>query len=118
MSDGREDLQALERAFWFGHAAHYRDSLTPGCIMVFPGMGVTDRETLIAGIETGPRWSTVAFEDWRRDDPAPGVAVAAYRATAMRPGMAAPYRADCGSLYVEIEGEWRLAFHQQTPVSS
>ena len=112
----RDDLEKLERDFWFGDADHYRASLTDGCLMVFPGMGIVGRDTLIAGIESGPRWTSVSFESWRRDDPADGVALVVYRASAMRTGMASPYRVGCGSLYVRIDGRWRLAFHQQTPV--
>jgi hypothetical protein len=111
-----DDLEAAERAFWFGDADHYRARLTDNCAMIFPGMGIVGRETLIAGIESGARWTTVSFESWRRDDPADGVALVAYRASAMRNGMAAPYRVDCGSVYVRADGRWRLAFHQQTPV--
>ncbi|WP_129791739.1 nuclear transport factor 2 family protein [Sphingosinicella sp. CPCC 101087] len=114
MSDERDDLQAVERAFWFGDAEHYRACLTPGCLMVFPGMGIVGRKQLIAGIEAGPRWSAVSFQDWRRDDPQEGVAIVAYRATATRAGMDAPYRALCGSVHVRDGGRWRLAFHQQS----
>ena len=112
-----DDLEAAERAFWFGDADHYRASLTDGCLMIFPGMGIVGRDALIAGIESGPRWSTVSFESWRQDAPAEGVAIVAYRATAMRPGMTAPHRVDCGSLYLRTGEGRRLAFHQQTPVS-
>ena len=109
-----DQLEQEERSFWFGDADHYRASLTPGCLMVFPGMGSVGREALIAGIESGPRWSHVAFEDWHRDDPAPDVAIVAYRAVATREGLDGPYRANCGSCYVRDGGRWRLAFHQQT----
>ncbi len=115
MAGEDDDLEALERSFWFGDADHYRARLTDGCLMIFPGMGIVRREAVIAGIRSGPRWTTVSFETWRRDDPAPDVAVVAYRASAMRPEMSAPYRVDCGSLYVCRDGRWRLAFHQQTP---
>jgi hypothetical protein len=112
-----EDLEALERDFWFGDAAYYRERLTEGCLMIFPGMGIVGREQLIAGIESGTRWSTVSFETWRRDDPADDVAIIAYRASALRPGMPSLYRVDCGSLYVRAGELWRLAFHQQTPAA-
>ena len=114
MSARTGDLEAMERDFWFGDADHYRASLTPGCLMIFPGMGIVGREQLIAGIASGPRWSAVSFDEWRRDDPADGVAILAYRARATRPGMETPYRALCGSLYVRESKAWRLAFHQQT----
>ncbi|WP_162806582.1 nuclear transport factor 2 family protein [Sphingosinicella terrae] len=115
MTQASEELQAIERAFWFGDAGHYRARLTPDCMMVFPQIGVLDRETLIAGIEKGPRWSHLDISGWRCDQPAEGVAVIAYRAVAGREGMAEPYRAWCGSLYVRIEEGWLMAFHQQTP---
>lgn len=117
MSESDVALEALEREFWFGDGELYRASLTDGCVMIFPGMGIVARDALIAGIENGPRWSTVAFESWRRDDPGDGVAVVAYRAAALRPGVTSPYRVDCGSLYVRMEERWRLAFHQQTLVA-
>ena len=117
MAANDEDLEALERTFWFGDADHYRARLTDDCLMIFPEMGLVGREALIAGIESGPRWATVSFETWRRSDPAPGTALVAYRASAMRAGMSAPYRVDCGSVYVRADGRWRLAFHQQTPVA-
>jgi hypothetical protein len=34
------------------------------------------------------------------------------------PGTDEPYRALVSSVYVRTEGEWRLCWHQQTPVES
>ena len=42
--------------------------------------------------------------------------VVVYRATARRAGDAEPYRAQI-SAFVRQDGAWKLAFHQQTPVS-
>ena len=109
-----EDFQAIERAFWFGDADYYRRRLTGDCTMVFPQLGVLDRETLIAGIESGPRWSHVEISAWRCDRPADNVAVIAYRAVASREGRTEPYRAWCGTLYVRRGDDWLMAFHQQT----
>jgi hypothetical protein len=114
MTAASDDLHALERAFWFGDAQHYRANLTPGCLMVFPGMGVATRNEIVAGVESGPRWATVAFGDWRRHDPRPDVAIVAYRATATRADRSEPHIVLCGSVYVRDGEDWRLAFHQQT----
>jgi hypothetical protein len=38
-----------------------------------------------------------------------------YRASATRAGEP-PYRALMSSVYVRVDGRWRLALHQQTPL--
>jgi hypothetical protein len=118
MNRADDDFERLERAFWLAGPDHYRSSMTPGCIMVFPGIGALGRDEIIAAVEAAPRWSRVAFADWQRDDPAGGVAIVAYRAAAEREGEAAPYRVHCGSVYVRTDAGWRLAFHQQTPADA
>ncbi len=45
-------------------------------------------------------------------------ALITYRATARRAKDAASYRALCTSVYRVVEGRWRLAFQQQTPLSN
>ncbi len=112
-----DSLEALERAFWFGDEDFYRRNLTDDCLMVFPGMGPVDREALLADLSGSPRWTGVDIARWLRPDPAEGTAIVAYRASGTRAGMPEPHVADCGSVYVRSECEWRLAFHQQTPVS-
>jgi hypothetical protein len=112
---GSDELREIERAFWLADAEYYRRTLAPGCVMVFPGMGIVGRDAILGGIERAPRWSAVDFHDWHREDPEPGVAVVAYRAEARREGERHSYLAFCGSLHVRHADGWRLAFHQRTP---
>lgn len=109
-------LVGLERRFWTGDADFYRQNLADDAVMVLPDpAGTLGREEVVASLVAAPRWSEVEIAEPRLVPLGFGAAVLAYRATARREDLPAPYVASCGSVYVRRDGAWLLAFHQQTP---
>jgi hypothetical protein len=91
----------------------YAEALAREVVMAFPqGMLVSDREQIVTSMG-GPPWSTYELTDERALALADDAVLVSYRAAAVREGE--PYRAICSSGYTREDGQWRLAFHQQTP---
>lgn len=114
-----QELLALEERFWraAGDPEFYREHLAEEALMVFPApFGVFDREAILESVEGAQPWVDVRIEDAYvvRLGPA---AILAYRAAA-RHENGEPYSTYAGSVYVEDGGRWKLAFHQQTPISA
>lgn len=112
-----EDLLAIEEQLWTGGPAAFRRHVDERCLVAFTEMaGVMEREEIARSVEDGPRWRDLHLtaEDALR--PARDVAVLTYRAEAVR-GADSAYRALVSSGYVNREGEWKMMFHQQTPLS-
>ena len=111
-----DHLFSLEEKFWTQPGEYYRRNLAPAAIMVFPDpAGVLVKDEIVSSVETAPRWSQVALEEHRLLELSETSAVVTYKATATRDGKA--YVARASSAYVR-EGEvWKIAFHQQTPIS-
>ncbi len=112
------EAASIERAFWLAGADVYERRLAPEAIMVLPGSaGILTRAATIEAIRQSPRWDDVSFESLQITRPARNVVLLAYEGTGERDGGKTAYRARCSSMYVENgEGEWLLAFHQQTPL--
>lgn len=111
-----DKLMDLERGFWSGSEDFFRDHVADQCLLAFPGMaGVKDRETVAASTSGAARWENLKVRpkgDLRLSDDA---VVMAYEARATRDG--APYHALVSSGYVRSDGDWKLAFHQHTPIT-
>ena len=112
------DLLALERKFWTGDAEFYRGHLADECLVAFPDMaGVMSKDQVADMVKKdGPRWSEVNMRDKGLVEPVPGMAMLSYEASAKRGGDGERYNALVSSAYVKKNGEWKLAFHQQTPL--
>lgn len=109
-------LWLIEERFWTSADAH-RDTLDPGCLMAFPApAGLLAGPGIAEGLAGAPRWTRVEMTERPLAQPAPDVAVLAYRARGVREG-AAPYEAFCTSTCCSSAGAWRLIQHQQTPIS-
>lgn len=109
------DLIAAEREMWEGGPQAFRDHLDERCMVAFPQMaGVQDREA-IAGQARDGRWTIAKLEPRGFLQPAEDAAAVAYECTATDSD-GQTYRALVGSTYVKRDGEWKLAFHQQTPL--
>lgn len=117
--DLKQTLMALEEQFWEASSAAFvdliRGYLTDDALTVGT-FGVLNKETTIAVNKEQPR-----FLFWRIDD-APRIlqlttdsAVVIYKATAQREGREA-FTVMMSSTYVSRDGEWKLAFHHQTPL--
>jgi len=113
---GAAQLIELEERFWKGGADFYREKLAPDSLMVFGDpVGTLEKEAAIASISDAPRWRDVRFTDVQHVSLSPDVMLLTYRVAAGRDGMDRDYAARASSVYVRRDGEWRLAFHQQTP---
>jgi hypothetical protein len=117
MDDFNSMIWALEKDFWIGGTDVYRRHLADEALMVFPGMVLTKPQTVDA-IANGPRWESVSFADQRLVRLTLDTVALIYRASGSRAGQEPPYSALVSSVYVMREDEWKLALHQQTPLSA
>ena len=111
-----DELERLERDGWdalsgAGGAAFYERWMADDGLMVFPGM-VMNKETAVDTMRSVAPWSSYELTDVRvvRSGSA---GLVTYGASAVRGE--APYQATMSSVYVRIQGEWRLLLHQQSP---
>ena len=112
-----KDLLELEKGFWTGGPDHYRKHLDETCLVVFSEMaGVMGREE-IASMVGKTIWKDLKVEPKAMVRPTPDTAVIAYHASATRENGEA-YSANVGSGYVKRDGEWKMAFHHQTPAKT
>ena len=116
-----QTLIDLERAGWEAlskpgeGARFYDEQLTEDALMVF-GFGLLDRAGAIEAMASAPPWSTFRIEEPRVVELGDGAAVLTYLATAQREGDE-EYVGRTTSVYTRANGAWRMALHQQTPVS-
>lgn len=83
-------------------------------LIVIPGLRMEKKETAEA-MDSSSGWDTVSFTEQRFIRLAEGTALLSYRFEGRRGGDC--YTALMGSVYVADEGEWKLAYHQQTPIT-
>jgi len=112
----KDDLLALERGFWSGDAAFYRQNLDAVCVTAFTEMAGAFTKDEIAGmIEDADRWRDLDLDVKACLEPVPGVAFLTYQVRATRKS-GEPYAAVVSSGYVKRDGAWRMALHHQTPL--
>lgn len=110
-------LWALEQEYWTSDAPYYEQRLTDDCLMVLPEpAGLQQKAEVVASIARARRWQHVELLDRHTVFPTAAVAVLSYRASARREGDAAAYEARVVSVHVLREGDWLMAFHQQSPL--
>ena len=115
-----DELIELERRGWEALAAgaqeatrFYGDVLDREVAMLFPGgMALTDREQILQSMGGAP-WASFALEDPRVLWLTPDCGAVVYGVVAVREGVT--YSALVSSIYARRDGDWKLAFHQQTP---
>ena len=108
-------LYETERQFWTGGSDVYRAHVDETCLTVFTEMAaLLDRDRIAQSVE-GHRWDEVAISRKGFKQPEETVAIIAYEATAKRAGRS--YRALVGSGYVRRGQDWKMMFHQQTPLA-
>jgi hypothetical protein len=118
----RDDLIELEKQAWqalatdgAAAAEFYAEVLAEDVLVLLPGgMVVDDREAVIDSMRGAP-WTSFDLSDERVIDLTDDSAMVAYRVTARRPGQD-DYTALLSSTYVQEDGAWRMAVHQQSPV--
>jgi hypothetical protein len=116
-----ELLLQIERELWRGNARLYRHHLHDDAVLVFAETGVMDKTSALNSIEQGDggaqQWEDVIFSEARAVEFTDDAAMLTYRADARNAQDGSPYSALSSSLYTERDGEWKLAFHQQTPLT-
>lgn len=117
--DWQATLLERERGFWAaaGDPEFYRDNLAQEALMVFPApYGIMEREPTLEAVRTAQPWTRYDFSETTYARFGTSAAVICYRVSAAR-ATGADYDAYISSVYVQESGAWRLALHQQTPIS-
>ena len=116
-----ELLLQIERELWRGNARLYRHHLHDDAVLVFAETGVMGKTSALNAIEQGDggaqQWEDVIFSEARAVEFTDDAAMLTYRADARNAQDRSPYSALSSSLYTKRDGQWKLAFHQQTPLS-
>lgn len=116
MTISNDDIWTLEERFWLDGEPAYREHMIDGAVMLFPEpAGMMQGEAILASLAEAPRWSRVKITDRRLVRANDSMILVAYRAEASRDKHG--YIALCASSYADVEGEWKIVHHQQTPVS-
>ena len=115
-------LDALERRGWDslcdGTASDfYRTTMTSDAIMVLANGAAMTRDEVVSALRDSPPWSGYEMSDVRLVTTGRDGAALVYRGTAMQDGEAA-FSGTMTSVYVQVNGQWRLALYTQTPVPS
>jgi hypothetical protein len=116
--DIQKELLKKEETLWSGGATAYRRALDDDCLVAFTEMaGVQSRDEIADMAGKSPeRWRDVDIDIEGLLQPTANVTILTYRVTAMRGDQ--PYSARVSSGYVNRDGDWRMMFHQQTPLKN
>lgn len=113
-----QDLLNLERKFWIGDAEFYRRHLDEKCLTVFKGMaGVFSREDIAAQAKSGHQWTNLQLSEKGFVQPSEDFAILSYEMSGGNED-GDPHRALCSTGYVRRFGDWKMTFHQQTPLDA
>ena len=117
-----DTLDALERAGWDalcdGTASDfYGRTMTTDAMMVLANGAALTRDEVVTSLRGAPAWGGYEMTDVRLVTTGRDSAAIVYRGTALRDGEAA-FVGLMTSVYVEINGSWRLALYTQTPVAA
>lgn len=117
MTDSIEDaLYALEQGFWAGGGDFYREHLDGLCLTVFPEKAALLDNEKIAQQVGDTRWSDLSMDRKGYLSLSADFAIICYEASATKDGR--DYRALVSSGYVLRGDDWKMAFHQQTPLTT
>lgn len=111
------DLYQLEEKLWTGNADDYRRHVDDECLTVFTRWRAfsTGRRSPNRPAMAGNGRASIARKGFL--ELTDGFAMLSYEATAGRAD-GTPYKALVSSGYARHGREWKLAFHQQTPLGS
>jgi hypothetical protein len=116
------DLYQIERSLWTNDPDVYHDSLRHDALLLFQETGAITRDTAVAAIREenreNRRWAEVRFSEQRVLCPTPDTRVLIYKATARWNYEQNPITVLCSSVYALHSDEWKLVFHQQTPLAA
>jgi len=112
-----QDLLELERGFWTEGGDYYREHLGDECLLAFTEMAGVQSNEAVAGMNPGAgRWKNVKFEEKGVVAMGEDSCVLTYEVDAERDS-GEPYKAVVSSGYVKRNGDWKMVFHQQTPLT-
>ena len=109
-----QELLEIERTLGGGSGDDYRRHLTDDALVVVPGAAISRAQAAYAIDET-PGWDEFEIADERIVELTPDSVAVSYRWSSRRADE--EYSALMSSVYVRRDGEWKLALHQQTPLS-
>jgi hypothetical protein len=113
-----QDLMKLEKGFWTEGGDYYRDHLDDECLVVFTDMAGMQTNEEIARMNPGAgNWVNVKIDEKGFVELSDDAALLTYEAQAQRKN-GEPYKALVTTGYVKRDGEWKMAFHQQTPLDA
>ena len=115
----QDELFAIEEGFWLSGADHFAAHLDSRCLLAFPQAGemhgIHSAEHVAATATPDNRWRDLTMTDRHTLEPTDGLAIISYRADVTRAD-GQLYAAIVSSAYVRRGEEWKLAFHQHSPV--
>lgn len=97
-------------------AEFYGRVMTESAVMTLSPGFVLDRDQVVASLNDAPPWSSYEISEERLVHEGGDSAVLVYRGRAWRGGDEPAFDAWMTSVYVEMDGQWRLASYQQTPI--
>jgi hypothetical protein len=115
----RDTLEDLERAGWDAlcdgtGSEFYGDLMTTDGAMVLANGAVLTRPEVVDSLDGAPTWDGYELRDLRLVTTGRDGAALVYRARARRDGTPG-FVAAMSSVYVRVDGRWRLALYTQTP---
>jgi hypothetical protein len=113
-----EDLLELEKGFWTEGGDYYRAHVDEECLLAFSDMAGVHSNEEIASMNPGAgNWKNVSLDKKGLVELSDEAVVLTYEVGAQRK-TGEPYKALVSTGYVKRDGEWKMAFHQQTPLQS
>jgi hypothetical protein len=113
-----QDLLQLEKGFWLQGADYYRAHVDGDCLLAFTEMtGIHSNEEIAAMNPGAGAWRAAELDPKGCISLGDDAAVITYEVSAAR-SAGEPYRAVVSSGYVRRGEEWKMAFHQQTPLEA
>ena len=107
-------LWQAERRLWLDRRKGLEEILAPTCMMAL-SFGVFDRLGALEAFDRGPRWASIIFAQQLLARPAHDLVVLGYVALAAGPGTLS-YQCCCTSTYRNLDQQWKIVQHQQTPL--
>jgi hypothetical protein len=110
-----KELMAIEKDFWTGGEAYYKEHVDRECLVAFPEMaGAMGNAEIAASAKEGRRWRDLKIDPVDEVNPSGDVAIITYNVTATKQD-GEPYAALVSTGYVKRPGGWKMMFHAQTP---
>jgi len=117
-----DELVAIEHDLWSNDPDVYHDTYAPGAVLIFPDVGRIDRDTAVAAIRKenadGRAWAEVRFDEIEARWISREAALISYAATARWNYESTASETLCATVYIQVNGTWKVAFHQETSIVS